>query len=158
MTPDDSTPTPREGRLAGFLGQYALAALFFCALDAVWLILVAPPLYDSLLGDLLAEQPRVGAAVAFYALFVAGLVYFVIRPALAAGSRRQAMLAGGFFGLVTYATWDLTSLAVLADFPALIVPIDLAWGALLSAGVSTATYAVAQRFRGTRDASATLAR
>ena len=133
--------------MAGFLGQYALAVVFFCALDAVWLVLVAPPLYDSLLGDLLADEPRLGAAVAFYALFVAGLVYFVVRPALAAGSLRQAMLAGGFFGLVTYATWDLTSLAVLAGFPALIVPIDLAWGTVLSAGVSVATYAVAERWQ-----------
>ncbi len=148
MTPAD--PLPR--RWTGWLGQYAVAVGFFCALDAVWLVGVAPRLYDDLLGDLLAEEPRLGAAVAFYALFVAGLVHFVVRPALAAGSRRQAMLAGGFFGLVTYATWDLTSLAVLADFPALLVPIDLAWGTVLSAGVSVATYAVVERLRQRRPA------
>ena len=147
MTPAAAPPTSWRARIAGFPAQYAVAAFFFCALDAVWLVLVAPPLYDSLLGDLLAEEPRLGAAVAFYALFVAGLVHFVVRPALAADSLRQAMLAGGFFGLVTYATWDLTSLAVLADFPALLVPIDLAWGTVLSAGVSAATYVVVERLR-----------
>ncbi|MEO5651292.1 MAG: DUF2177 family protein [Marmoricola sp.] len=147
MTAATASTTPWTGQLKDFLGQYAVAAVIFSAVDAVWLTLIAPKLYDNLLGDLLAQEPRVGAAVAFYALFVAGLVHFVVRPALAAGSRRQAMLAGGFFGLVTYATWDLTSLAVLAGFPALLVPIDLAWGTVLSAGVSVATYAAVEKLR-----------
>jgi uncharacterized membrane protein len=83
--------------------------------------------------------------VAFYAIFVAGLVWFVIAPALAVGSWRRAVGSGAFFGLVTYATWDLTNLAVLRDFPAALVPIDLAWGTVLSATVSVTTYAVVRR-------------
>ena len=83
-----------------------------------------------------------------YAIFVAGLVYFVIHPAVAAASWRQALGAGAFFGLVTYATWDLTNLAVLRDFPAGLVPIDLAWGTFLAATVSLTTYAVVQRLPG----------
>jgi uncharacterized membrane protein len=132
--------------MRSWLVQYAVATAVFCVLDLVWLGVVAQPVYDALLGDLLRASPNVAAAVAFYALFIAGLVVFVIQPCLVAGSWRRAAALGAFFGLVTYATWDLTSLAVLQDFPAALVPIDLAWGALLAATVSATTVAVCLRW------------
>lgn len=125
--------------------QYVVAAAVFCVLDGIWLGVVAQPLYDDRLGALLAPEPNLAAAVVFYALFVAGLVFFVVDPALRAGSVRRAAAAGAFFGLVTYATWDLTNLAVLRDFPVSLVPIDLAWGAVLSATVATVTCAALRR-------------
>lgn len=125
-----------------FVGQYVVAVLLFLVIDLVWLTAVATDLYDRLLGDLLAEEPNVLAATAFYALFVAGLVHFVIGPAAAAGSVGRAVRDGGFFGLVTYATWDLTNLAVLEGFPGELVAIDLTWGAVLAASVSAGTVAV----------------
>ncbi|GAB3015031.1 membrane protein [Nocardioides flavus (ex Wang et al. 2016)] len=131
-----------------WVAQYVVAAAVFCVLDLVWLGTIAEDLYDRQLGDLLAPSPDVGAAVVFYAIFIAGLVYFVIRPAVEAGSWRRAAGAGAFFGLVTYATWDLTSLAVIRDFPAALVPIDLAWGTFLAAAVSLSTYALVQRLPG----------
>lgn len=121
------------------LRQVGIAALLFVLLDLVWLTLVADSLYDRLLGELLADQPNAAAAVAFYALFILGLTYFVIRPAAAQDSLGLAARDGAFFGLVTYATWDLTSLAVLEGFPAGLVPVDLAWGAFLACAVSTGT-------------------
>lgn len=125
--------------------QYVVAAAVFCLLDLIWLGTVAEDTYARHLGDLLAPSPNVGAAFVFYAIFVAGLLYFVIHPAVVAESWRRAFGAGAFFGFVTYATWDLTNLAVLRDFPAALVPIDLAWGTFLAATVSVTTYAVAQR-------------
>jgi uncharacterized membrane protein len=127
------------------LGQYAVAAVVFLALDLVWLTLVAPDLYDHFLGELLAESPNAVAAALFYAIFVAGLVYFVIAPAVVEGSVRTALVRGAAFGFVTYATWDLTSLAVIEGFPVGIVPIDLAWGTFLAAAVSATTYLVWRR-------------
>lgn len=127
-------------KLRPLLGQYLLAMAVFLALDLVWLGVVAQDLYDRQLGDLLAEQPNVAAAFVFYALFVAGLLFFVVRPALEAGSGRDALVRGAAFGLVTYATWDLTSLAVIEGFPVTIALVDMAWGAVLAATVSTATY------------------
>lgn len=109
-----------------WISQYVVAAAVFCVLDLLWLGTIAEDLYARHLGDLLAPSPDVGAAIAFYALFIAGLCYFVIHPALSAGSWRLAAGAGAFFGLVTYATWDLTNLAVIRDFPAALVPVDLA--------------------------------
>ncbi len=132
--------------MRSWLLQYAVATAVFCLLDLVWLGLVAQPVYDDLLGDLLRESPNVAAAVAFYGLFIAGLVVFVIQPALVARSWRRAAALGAFFGLVTYATWDLTSLAVLRDFPAALVPVDLAWGTVLAATVSTTTVLVCSRW------------
>ena len=126
--------------LRSAVGQYLVAAMVFLALDLVWLSLVAQGLYEHFLGDLLADSPNAMAAVVFYAIFVAGLVYFVVAPAVEEQSARAAIIRGAAFGLVTYATWDLTSLAVIEGFPVGIVPIDMAWGTFLAATVSTVTY------------------
>ena len=124
------------------LQQVGISAVLFLLLDLVWLTLVADGLYARLLGDLLADQPNTAAAAAFYVLFLLGLVHFVIGPAVARDSISLAARSGALFGLVTYATWDLTSLAVLEGFPAALVPIDLAWGSFLACAVSTGTVAV----------------
>ena len=126
--------------LRSVVGQYLVAAVVFLALDLVWLSLLARDLYEHFLGDLLADSPNATAAFLFYAIFLAGLVYFVVAPAVEEQSVRTALVRGAAFGLVTYATWDLTSLAVIEGFPVGIVPIDMAWGTFLAAAVSTATY------------------
>jgi uncharacterized membrane protein len=130
--------------MTSWIVQYAVAAAAFCLIDFIWLGTIAKQVYADRMGHLLADRPNVAAAVVFYAIFVAGLVYFVIHPAVADGSWQQALFVGAFFGLVTYATWDLTNLAVLKDFPLSIVPIDMAWGTFLAASVSTTTYLVVQ--------------
>lgn len=131
--------------LRSVVGQYLVAAAVFLVLDLAWIGFVAQGLYERFLGDLLADEPNVAAAVLFYVIFLAGLVYFVIAPAVEQGSPRSALLRGAAFGLVTYATWDLTSLAVIEGFPVAIVPIDIAWGAVLGATVSTVTCYVWRR-------------
>lgn len=131
--------------LRAWAGRYLVAVVTFLVLDLLWLGVVAARLYDELLGDLLAEEPNALAATAFYALFLVGLLHFVVHPAATERSLRRAARDGALFGLVTYATWDLTSLAVLAGFPAALVPVDLAWGALLSASVATVTTAMSLR-------------
>lgn len=131
--------------LRSVVGQYLVAAAVFLVLDLAWIGFVAQGLYERFLGDLLADEPNVAAAVLFYVIFLAGLVYFVIAPAVEQGSPRSALLRGAAFGLVAYATWDLTSLAVIEGFPVAIVPIDIAWGAVLAASVSTVTCYVWRR-------------
>ncbi len=130
--------------LSSWVSQFVVAAAIFCLIDFVWLGFVGKKLYDDRMGHLLADKPNIGAAVIFYTIFVAGLVYFVIHPAVSEGSVAKALLAGAFFGFVTYATWDLTNLSVLKDFPASIVPIDMAWGTILAMSVSGVTYAIVQ--------------
>ncbi len=140
-------------RVRTWLTSYVVAVVVFVVVDLVWLTVVATGLYDRLLGDLLADPVRPLPAVAFYVLFVAGVVHFVVLPALDRDSLRWAAGSGAFFGLVTYATWDLTSLSVLAGFPAALVPVDLAWGAVLAAVVSTVTTAVVRHLRNRRSAT-----
>lgn len=132
----------------GAVRLYGACLVTFLALDFLWLGVVARDFYRGQLGHLMSPTVRWPAAILFYLLFVAGVVVFVVLPALERASLGRALLLGGFFGLVTYATWDLTNLATLKGFPAALVPVDMAWGAALTAAVSGAGYLVATRFGG----------
>jgi uncharacterized membrane protein len=118
---------------------YFLALLIFLGIDALWLGLVAPGFYRSQIGHLMAETPNLFAAGIFYLLFVGVLVHFVIEPALRIGTIREAWVRGALLGLVTYATYDLTNLATLRDWPLLVTIVDLAWGTTLTAGTAAAS-------------------
>lgn len=126
--------------MTAFLKLYAVSIVAFLALDALWLGLVARNFYREQLGELLRPDPRWGAAGLFYVLFVAGIVVFVTLPAIERASFGRALLLGALFGLVTYAAYDLTNLAVLRGFPTLVAVVDLAWGATISAAVATIGY------------------
>lgn len=128
-----------------FMKLYAVALPVFFAMDMAWLGLVARRFYGEQLGHLMKSDVNWPVAIAFYLLFVAGLVIFVIAPAVEKRSWVHALSYGALFGLVTYATYDLTNLATLKDWPVLVTVVDLAWGAVLAASVSTATYFIARR-------------
>lgn len=128
-----------------FLKLYAIALPVFIALDMVWLGLIAKDFYRNQIGFLMKSEINWAAAIVFYLLFIAGLVHFVIAPALEKSAWRQALAYGALFGLITYATYDLSNLATLKDWPLLVTIVDLAWGATLAASVSTATYLIARK-------------
>lgn len=113
------------------------AAVILLVIDMIWLTWLGRGFYVSEIGGLLREKPDLDAAGAFYALYVTGLLVFVLRPAWLAGSVSQALIYGALFGLVAYGTYDLTNLAVLKGFTTRIAIIDMVWGAVLS-GVSSA--------------------
>ena len=124
---------------------YAVALPVFLALDLLWLGVVARRFYREKIGWLLRDSPDWPPALLFYALFVAGIVFFVVMPALDKASLRHALLAGAFFGLVAYAAYDLTNQALTRDWPWLVTVVDMAWGALISATVAGATFWIARR-------------
>ena len=126
-----------------FIKLYAIALPVFFAIDMVWLGLVAKNFYKNQIGFLMTQNINWTAAILFYLLFIVGLVLFVIAPAVEKGSWVQALLLGAFFGFITYATYDLTNLATLKDWPLLVTIVDLAWGATLGALVSVITYFIA---------------
>lgn len=126
--------------LPKWLLAYAFTLMVFLALDMLWLGVLASDLYSRQFGDLMTEEVNWAAAFTFYLLFIAGVLVFVVRPALNGGSLRHALWLGAFFGLVTYATYDLTNLATLRGFPAGIVAIDMAWGSVLCALTSVASF------------------
>ncbi len=128
-----------------WVGHYLVAAVIFGLMDFVWLTIVALPMYEAELGDLLADDPNMVAAVAFYAIYIGGITYFATTPAIMTGSLRRAVIPGAVLGLVAYATWDLTNLAVLDGFPASVVAADLAWGTFVTTSTAGLTYVVCRR-------------
>jgi len=125
-----------------FIKLYIIALPVFFVIDIVWLGLVANNFYKNQIGFIMRPDINWTAAILFYLLFVVGLVLFVIAPAVEKGSWMYALLFGALFGLITYATYDLTNLATLKDWPILVTIVDLAWGATLGALVSVVTYLI----------------
>ena len=124
---------------------YVVTLIAFVAIDMIWLVWLARPTYVAEIGDLLRKQPNLGAALAFYFMFAAGLVFFAVMPSLKAGSMIQALALGAALGFVAYGTYDLTNLSVMNGFGLKIAMIDLAWGTVLSAITSLIAYAVVSR-------------
>jgi uncharacterized membrane protein len=128
-----------------FLKQFFIALLVFFGIDMIWLVLVAKKFYQEHIGFLMKPDINWPAAVIFYLLFIIGLVIFVISPAVEKHSWVHALLYGALFGLITYATYDLTNLATLKDWPLLVTVVDLIWGTVLASSVSLITYFIANK-------------
>jgi uncharacterized membrane protein len=126
-----------------FVKLFLIALPVFFAIDIVWLVFLAKKFYSRQIGFLMKPDIDWYAAGIFYLLFIAGLVAFVISPAVEKNSLIHALIYGLLFGLVTYATYDLTNLATMKDWPLLVTVVDLVWGMVLSASVSVVTYLIA---------------
>lgn len=124
------------------LKNYLITLVVFLSIDMVWLLVISKNLYAKHLGYLMTPNVNVAAAFAFYLIFVAGILFFVINPALAKESFQYALFVGMFFGLITYATYDLSNLATVKDWPVLITAIDLVWGTCLSGATAAISYTV----------------
>jgi uncharacterized membrane protein len=115
---------------------YGVAFVVFFFIDLFWLGVVSKGFYRRHLGAFLGPKIRWGAAVLFYLLYVAGLLVFVVRPALLRAAPLEALLFGALFGLICYATYDLSNMATLKDWPLVITVVDLVWGTVLGGSVS----------------------
>lgn len=124
------------------LKVYLLTVPVFFAVDLLWLGVIARGLYKKYLGFILSPEVNWPAAIAFYVIYIAGILVFAVFPALRATSATKAIYLGALFGFFTYATYDLTNLATIKDWPLTIVFIDMAWGACLCAAVSLAGYGI----------------
>lgn len=125
---------------------YGITFLIFLVLDSVWLGLISPSLYKEQIGHLLAPEVNWIAAALFYILFIAGLGYFAVQPAIQRDSWKTAVKNGAFFGLVCYATYDLTNQATINDWPLMITAIDLMWGTFICGISSLLSFFTARRF------------
>lgn len=122
---------------------YGVAAVSFLAFDVVWLRWAAGNLYKPVIGEIMAKDFNVGAAVAFYLIYIAGICWFAIRPGVDGGGVQAAMLNGILLGALCYATFDLTSQAVMKVWATHISVLDILWGAFVTgAAASIATWAV----------------
>ena len=123
-----------------FIKLYLVSLFVFFAIDLLWLGIIAKNLYAQQIGFLMTDKIRWGAALIFYALYLFGLVFFAIMPAFEQGNWSVALANGALFGLICYATYDLTNLATLKGWPVKIVIYDLIWGTFISAVVSLITF------------------
>ena len=130
---------------AFWLKLYLLTVPVFFLIDMIWLGFVARNFYKEQLHSLLSPQVNWTAALLFYFIYIAGILFFAVRPGLEAGSLARACLSGALFGFFTYATYDLTNLATLRDWPVLVSVVDIGWGTLLCTLVSGAAYLIGAR-------------
>lgn len=128
------------------LAAYLLTLAAFAIIDTAWLGSMGDRLYRPLIGSMLAEQFRLAPAIAFYAIYAAGLTLFAVLPGLDAGDWKRALLWGGLFGLFAYSTYDLTNLATLKTWSLKLSIIDIVWGMVVSASSSAVACALALRF------------
>jgi uncharacterized membrane protein len=128
-----------------FIKLFLIALPVFFVIDMVWLVLVAKKFYQGQIGFLMKPDINWFAAIIFYMLFIAGLVIFVISPAIEKHSWIHAIFFGALFGLIAYATYDLTNLATMKGWPLLVTVVDLIWGTVLAASISSITYFIASK-------------
>ena len=128
--------------MAYYFKLYLLTVPVFFAIDLIWLGLVARSFYQKHLGYILSPEVNWPAAIVFYLIYIVGIIFFAVRPALEVESLSRALLLGAFFGFITYATYDLTNLATLKDWPLIVVIVDIAWGTVLCALVATGSFLI----------------
>jgi len=133
--------------MVSYLYAYVTSLITMAVLDAAWLGFIAPSFYRKHIGFIMADKPNWLAAVAFYLIFILGVTLFVIYPGWKnPDSYMKIALMGALFGLVTYATYDLTNQATLKNWPVIVTAVDLLWGTVLTAAVCTLSVVLLRAF------------
>ena len=127
-----------------YLKLYALTVPVFFIIDILWLGVIAKGFYRRQLDFILSPQVNWAAAVTFYLMYIAGILFFAVRPAVINNSWVQAAVLGALFGFFTYATYDLTNLATIENWPLVIVVVDILWGICLCTLVALLSFAVSK--------------
>ncbi len=126
------------------LKVYGIMTVTFFAIDLVWIGVVANRFYQKHLGFMLRPDVQWVPAIAFYLLFIAALMVFAVLPGVERGSLLRATALGGFLGLVAYATYDLTNLALAKGFPGIVAAVDMVWGAVIAGTIAAVGYGAAR--------------
>ena len=125
---------------------YIITTVIFFAIDMVWLGFVAKDFYRKHIGTLLADNVNWPAAIVFYLLYIGGILFFAVLPALKSGTWQTALLNGAVLGMLCYATYDLTNMATLKNWSFTVVWVDIIWGIVLTGSVSTLSFLAARKF------------
>ncbi len=121
---------------------YLLTVPVFFAIDLLWLGVVAKTFYRDNLAHVLSPTVNWPAALSFYLIYIAGILYFAVAPALAQDSLGRALLNGALFGFFTYITYELTNMATLPNWPLKVVIVDTLWGIALCASVAAGSFKI----------------
>ncbi|PWJ91263.1 DUF2177 family protein [Oceanotoga sp. DSM 15011] len=126
--------------------NYVISFIVFFIIDILWLGLIAKNIYNKYLGYIIKDNFNWIAAIIFYIIFIIGIQFFVLNPAIEKQSVLYAFLVGGIFGFITYSTYDLTNLATIKQWPMSITIIDIIWGSILSSLTSGISYLIINFF------------
>lgn len=129
-----------------YIIAYAIAAVIFGILDAIWLSNAADKLYRPIIGELMADQFKFAPALVFYGLYLLGMLWFAVRPALQDGQWTTALLNGALLGFFCYATYDLTNQAVMKVWSTKLSIIDIIWGTFATGTTAALTAFLVLRF------------
>ena len=124
---------------------YVSTAIVFLGIDALWLGRVATTYFRGWIGNMMLEQPNFAAAAVFYLVYVAGVVYFAVMPALNGGGWTQAAIAGAILGFIAYGTYDMTNLATLKNWPIIMTVVDMSWGTILTSFAAVMGFFITQK-------------
>lgn len=127
---------------------YAITTIIFFAIDMVWLGLIAKSFYRQKLGFILSPDINWPAAIIFYLLYIGGILYFAVLPAMKEHSWQTALIQGLVLGMLCYATYDLTNMATIKNWPLVIVVVDIIWGAVLTGCCAAISYIIAVKLVG----------
>jgi uncharacterized membrane protein len=130
-----------------YIVAWIVSALAFLGLDAIWLTTMTPRLYKPLIGELMRPSPDMGAAGAFYLIYVSAIVFFAVAPGLEKASMAKALLNGAILGFVAYATYDLSNQATLRIWDLRLTLADMAWGTFATAIAAGVAYVASSRLR-----------
>jgi uncharacterized membrane protein len=125
---------------------YGLCTIIFFAIDMLWLGFFARGFYKEKLGFILSDKVNWAAAVIFYLIYIGGILFFAVLPALREQSWSIALLNGAVLGALCYATYDLTNMATISQWPLIVVIVDIIWGIVLTGSVSLLTYLIGTKF------------
>lgn len=134
--------------IAFYAKLYALTIIVFFAIDIFWIGFVANQMYWDNIGHLRSPNTNWVAAILFYTVFIAGIIYFAVRPALIDGNWQTALLNGALLGFLTYCTYDLTNQATLKNWPWKVTIADIIWGILLCGSVATLSFFIGRFLKG----------
>ena len=125
---------------------YLITTVIFFAIDMVWLGFIAKSFYREKLGFILSPDVNWYAAVIFYLIYIGGILYFAVLPAMKDGSWQTALIQGAVLGFLCYATYDLTNMATIKNWPLTVVLVDIVWGIVLTGSCALISYLVAVKF------------
>lgn len=115
-------------------------SLVFLTLDFIWLSQISIGFYREQIGSHLAEEPNLAAAALFYLLYLGGILYFAVAPAIIRGTLASAAFSGALLGLLCYGTYDLTNMATISDWPLIVTFVDMVWGTVITATAAAVGY------------------
>ncbi len=123
-----------------YIGLFIITTVIFFAIDMIWLGVIAKNFYREKLGFIFTGEVNWTAAVIFYLLYIGGILYFAIIPGIDTGNWKLVLLNGAFLGFLCYATYDLTNMATIKQWPLIVVLVDIAWGTFLTGSVAVLSY------------------